>query len=120
MGQTFSSCTADIASGASLSGVFRPGEKTICAVIMPATWTTAGLSFQVSDDGGTTWRELQDQDGVAIVVAAPAAAGRYNLSAMDFQSANAFKVRSGTVGSPVVQGGARTLTFITRKFYPLR
>lgn len=120
MGQTFSSTTAAIANGASLSGVCRPGEKTICAVVMPATWTAAGLSFQVSDDGGTTWYELLDQDGVAVTVASPAAATRYNLSAMDFQSANAFKVRSGTSAVPVAQGGERTITFITRKFYPLR
>lgn len=115
----FGSSTTTIASGESLSPIVVTGERTICAVVMPATWTTADLTFQVSDDGGQTWAELRDADGAVVTLASPTAGNRYNLSASYFQSSKFFKVRSGTVGSPVNQAGARVLKLITRKFYPM-
>ena len=120
MGAIFADATATIASGAALSGAFSSGDKLICAVQMPAAWTAADLTYQISDDGGTTWFELLDDTGTAVTLVSPAAGKRYNLPASDYESGRLFKVRSGTSSVPVNQAAARTLTFITRQFLPGR
>jgi hypothetical protein len=112
--------TATIANGAALSGAVCLGSGVLCAIKMPSSWTTADLTFQVSDDNGTTWDELLDASGAAVTVSGPAASERLELDAADFKSAVFLKVRSGTSGSAVNQAAARTLTLITRKFYPER
>ena len=43
-----------IASGASLSAATDLGPYRVFAVVMPASWTTANLTFQGSSDGGKT------------------------------------------------------------------
>lgn len=118
MGHIFNSASAIIANGVALSGAFAVGETPICAVQMPASWTAADLTFQVSDDGGSTWKELLDDSGIAVTLSAPAAGKRYNLPAGQFASSPHFKVRSGTESVPVNQAAARTITFITRRFFP--
>ncbi len=109
-----------IANGASLSGSVCLGDAMLCAILMPAAWTAADLTFQVSDDYGTTWGELLDATGSAITVSSPTAAKRLELDSSDFKSAVFIKVRSGTSGSAVAQGAARTLTLISRKFNSVR
>lgn len=110
--------TATIANGAALSGAVFLGEGVLCALQMPAAWDAAGITFQVSDDNGTTWKELMDDTGAAISITTPAAGNRLSLAAGLFASAPLIKVRSGTSGSPVNQSAARTITLIARKFYP--
>src|SRR5664279_2494122 len=95
--------TVTIAINTALSGPICLGDGVLCAIKMPAGWDAAALTFQVSDDGGTTWQELLDNSGAAITVASPAAAQRINMFATDFQSAIWLKVRSGTSGSAVNQ-----------------
>ena len=108
-----------IAADAALSGAVCLGDGVLCAIQMPAVWTAADLSFQVSDDGGTTWTELLDSAGVAIAVTTPAATERLEVDASDFKSAVFLKVRSGTSAIPANQAAARVLTLISRKFYPV-
>jgi hypothetical protein len=119
MSDLIGQATCTIAQSAALSNAFYVGEKTIVAVQFPAAWTAADLTFQVSDDKGTTWTELRD-DADVVMVSSPAAGGRYNLPAGHFVSSRWFKARSGTSGSPVNQAAARTLVFITRRLYPAR
>jgi hypothetical protein len=85
---------------------------------MPAAWTAAALTFQVSDDAGATWKELLDDTGTAITITGPAAGNRLNVATGDFASAIFLKVRSGTSATPVNQAAARTLTLIKRQLYP--
>lgn len=97
-----------IASGAALSGAIDLGEGRAVFVQLPAAWTAANLSFQVSADG-VTWADLYDRDGQEYV--AQAAAGRAILLPItDFVGIRHLKIRSGAAAAPVNQGAARTLT----------
>lgn len=106
-----------IASGAALSGAVCLGSNVLSAIQMPAAWTAADLTFQVSDDRGQTWVELLDTAGNPIKVATPAAGARVELDAADFKDALFLKVRSGTAAIPVNQAADRALTLISRKYY---
>lgn len=111
--------TVTIAQNQSLSPEIDIGNKSLVGIVIPTTWTTAGLSFQVSPDGGTTWGE------VTTVAGAPYAIGSVTGGTLAFyvavdpttlRGAMALKVRSGTQASPVNQthAGGVTLTLITR------
>ena len=103
--------TVNIASAASLSAQVDIGPLTLCGIIMPAAWTAAALSVQVSFDGGTTWMEMFDK---AAAIAIAAAQGIYiALDPALFKGCTSLKIRSGTSGSPVAQGAARDLILVT-------
>ena len=72
---------ATIAAGAALSGPCALGALTLVGISMPAVWTAAPLTFQVSPDGGTTWQELYDGAGNEITVTA--AAGQFVIPLAD-------------------------------------
>lgn len=104
---------ATIANGASLSDAVVLNGQTLVAIAMPAAWTAATLSFQVSYDGGTTYQEMFDTAGAAI---------SYTVGAAQFHAVDPvlwfgvhrLKVRSGTAGAAVNQGAARVINLITR------
>lgn len=100
-----------IANGASLSGLFYVGDGRLVGVQMPAAWTAASLSFQTSQDG-TNFFDLYDNAGNEVVVTASASR---QIVLDGFDSGIWMKVRSGTSGTPVNQGAARTLTMTVRK-----
>lgn len=106
--------TASIANGESLSGAIDLQNTRLSRIAIPATWTAANLTFQVSYDG-TTYNDLYDAAGVEVT--ASAAASRsislHQLYAL-FQDVRWLKIRSGTSGVPVNQGGARTLNLAVR------
>ena len=104
---------ATIANGASLSdAMVLPPAEYLCGIVMPAAWTAANLTFQVSEDG-VTYNNLYDQDGNEIT--ATAAASRYIvMTPENFWGQHWIKVRSGTAGTPVNQGAARTVKLVTR------
>lgn len=103
--------TFTIANNASLSDASEDLHGVFClAVVMPGTWTAASLTFQASIDGVTFTDMYYDGAEYAVVVAA----SQYVvLDAKDFVGIRYLKIRSGTTGSPVNQGGARTLTVVT-------
>lgn len=94
-----------IANGASLSGVVDLGDGAVAGIIMPAAWTAASLTFQVSRDG-TTFYDLYSGateysvTGVADVYQA--------LDPNIFRGVRYVKVRSGASAAAVAQGAART------------
>lgn len=101
-----------IANGASLSGAAALNNQRLVAIIMPAAWTAAGLTFQASDDG-TNWFNLHD--GAGTEVSLTVAASRYvRLAPLDWSRIRYLKVRSGTSGAPVNQGADRIVTLLTR------
>ena len=107
--------TATIAAGASLSGVVSLTEHTLHGIAIPAVWTTANLTFQVSLDG-TTFFELYDDAGNEIVVTAPA--GAYlALDPTRWRPINCLKIRSGTSGIPVNQTVAAAITLNTKQIF---
>lgn len=99
--------TATIASGASLSGAVDLGEAKLGAIVMPASWTSAALTFQVSFDG-TTYYDLHEFGSeVSVTVTAGKA---HRLAMSDWLAVRWLKVRSGSSASPVAQGADRTIT----------
>lgn len=105
--------TVTIASGASLSPGVAMGVDTLVGLWMPATWTAAGLSFQVSPDGGTTWVNLSDPSGSEFTLSA-AASIFIQTNQYNWRGINMIKVRSGTAGSPVAQGADALITLLGR------
>ncbi|SRR5260370_5519345 len=111
--------TAQIAATQSLSPQVNLGAKTLVGLYLPANWTTAGLSFQASADGGATFGELLDQTATAIAVAS-VAGGAVTFIAFDpakLRGVNCIKVRSGTSAAPVVQTNTVTLTLVLRSVF---
>lgn len=111
MGIETSTDIATIANGASLSAAVHLHANRLFAIQMPASWTAANLTFQGSFDG-TTYADLYDDTGTEVTVTA--AASRFILLSTPamFFGLQRIKVRSGTTGSPVNQGGAREVELI--------
>ena len=104
---------AVIGASASLSPEIDLGAQTLVGIAMPAAWTAATLSFQVSPDGGNTWLEHTSSAGVA--TGYTVAAGQYiAVDPLLWRGVNAVKVRSGTLGSPVNQSAQATLQLVCR------
>ncbi|MDI9847367.1 hypothetical protein QM467_04740 [Rhodoblastus sp. 17X3] len=104
---------APIASGQALSGQIDLGDKTLVGIIMPAAWTAAGLTFQVSPDGGATFIEHTNSAGAATNFTV--AASQY--IAVDpalWRGVNSLKLRSGTSGAPVNQGALAAIILVVR------
>ena len=104
--------TVTIANGASLSSIARlPNAHELAAIIMPAAWTSAGMTFQAG--ASYTVQDVFAADGneIALVLVAtdyvPVAPALLN-------GARWIKVRSGTTGTPVNQGAERVITLVTR------
>jgi hypothetical protein len=88
-------------------------QFTPVGVLLPAGWTSAGLSFAASPDGAT-YGALYDKDGEVMI--ATLAGGEYVvLDPLKFFGARWLKIRSGTAGSPVNQGADRVLTLVVRR-----
>jgi hypothetical protein len=102
--------SVDIANGASLSDALNLAGHTLVGIIMPSSWTSANLTFQASHDG-TTYSNLFDDAGNEQTVTAAASEYLF-LSPLEWVGIAFLKVRSGTSGSPVNQGGARTITLV--------
>lgn len=100
-----------IANGASLSGAAEIGAGTLIGIQLP-TIDNAALSFQGSADG-VTYVEALDASSAAVSVAASTGA-RYIKAPADLAGIPFLKVRSGTSGSPVNQGAARTITLVVK------
>jgi hypothetical protein len=98
--------------GDSNNGIVDLRLKTLVGIQMPAAWTTAVLTFQVSMDGGTTFSDLYDESGTERSVTV-AVNRSITLDPTKFIGATHIKIRSGTSAAPVVQAAARTLNYTT-------
>lgn len=102
-----------ISNGTSLSAATPIGITVPIGIVMPAAWDAAGLTFQVSADGGSTWNELYDSSGNETTLTV--AAGRYIPFDPNFWiGINHIKIRSGTVAAAVNQTADRVLTLVSR------
>ena len=118
MGMIQNTASANIANGAALSAPVCLGGKVLCAIRMPAAWTAADITFQVSYDNGTTWADLHDDGGTEVKIPTPGAGEVRALDPSIFTSCMFLKVRSGVSATPVNQAAARTITLVARNFYP--
>lgn len=108
-----SAIPATIAAGQSLSAEIDLGAMTLVGIAMPAAWTAASLTFQISFDGGVTWLEHYNSSGSETTFTV--ATGQY--IAVDptlWRGVNALKVRSGTAAAAVVQTGGAALGLICK------
>lgn len=106
-----------IASGTSLSAEVDIGAKSLVGILVPSNWTTAGISLQVSPDGGTTWGELTTVAGTPYAIGSVTGGAPAHTVAIDpttLVGVQAIKVRSGTQASPVVQANTVALQLVTR------
>lgn len=102
-----------IAAAGTLTPVFiLPAGHEIAAILMPAVWTAAAITFQA----GITATALGDAftSAGAEVSLTIAAAHCIPLAPALLHGALYYKIRSGTTGSPVAQAAERVLTLITR------
>ncbi len=98
--------TATIANGAALSDAVEIGSSKPVLLDVPG-WTAAVITFQVSHDG-VTFRDLYDEDAAEVNCSTFSTARVLQLPAQ-LEGAAFLKIRSGTTGTPVNQGAARTL-----------
>ena len=104
---------AIIAAGQSLSAEADIGPGVLVGIVIPAGWTNAALTFQISVDG-INWAEMVNVANTAISYG-PASAGQF--VAVDptlWRGVVALKLRSGTLGTPGVQAAQQTLTLVTK------
>lgn len=104
---------ATIASGASLSDAKDMRTKTVVGIVMPATWTAADLTFQVSSDGGTTFREFVGDAGAAVQYQVDAAT-QIAINPALWRGIDQIKVRSGTSSAAITQAADRAVTLLVR------
>jgi hypothetical protein len=98
------------------TGLSTPADLGGCSAVrigMPAAWTAASLTFQVSVDG-VSYANLYKSDGTEYSVSA-AASREILLSPADFAGIRFLKVRSGTSGTPVTQLTADRILTITAR-----
>lgn len=103
-----------IASGQSLSAAADLGGARLCGIILPATWTSASISFAVSSDGVTYFPLYTDGVVEYSIANAAAVSVAYGLNISILAPWRYVKVRSGLVGAATAQGGDRVITLVTR------
>jgi hypothetical protein len=105
--------TATIANGEALSTVVNIRANCYpSAVKIPAAWTAADLTFQVSLDGGATFGNRRDEYKGEVTVQVSAATDVIDLPVNQWFWVKFFRIRSGTTGTPVNQGAARDLIVV--------
>jgi hypothetical protein len=105
---------ATIAAGQSLSNSVDLLPSTLVGLWMPASWTAASLTFQVSPDGDNTWLELVNYAGSNVTLTV--AAGQFiQIDPTQWKGIYSVKLRSGTLASPVTQAASASIQLIGRQ-----
>lgn len=110
------STTATIANGASASGSVRSEGMVLAAIALPAAWTAAALTFEVSFDDGTTWYDLYDDQATEVSISSAnmtSLVGKAVTNSAVLEKLAAvpmFRLISGTSSAAVNQGADRTFT----------
>jgi hypothetical protein len=103
--------TTTIASGQSLSPSIDLGDGRAFALLMPAAWDAAAVTFQISPDG-TTWYSYFDAAAGEISIPATSIAAASRAIVLDprhFFGVRHLKIRSGIVAAAVNQTAARVV-----------
>lgn len=110
--------------GTGLSEAFTlNGGHAIVGIIMPATWTAADITFQISPDpvahvavdaAPTNFYNVYDETGGEVTIVGPAVSRAIMLSQNVYITGNYFKIRSGTSSVPVSQAADRSISIIFR------
>ena len=107
--------TATIVSGTSLSSAADLGTGRIVGLVIPATWTSAAITFQGSADGATFF-DLYDDAIERTIASGSVSASRFlALPLGDWLGIRAVKLRSGTAAASVNQPADRAITLVTAR-----
>jgi len=100
-----------IASGQSLSSVLDLSQKTtgIKRITLPAQWSSAWLTFQISQDGAVYSDLYWPTGGLVVVTVVP---GSTIVTDPAVWGAAFFKFRSGSPTNPIVQTATRNFTCV--------
>lgn len=108
MGVQNYSNTDTIANGTALSVGTNIKGTSLVALLMPAGWDAAALTFRASQDG-TNWSNLYDENGAELTL--QVAAGRaIRVPPSLLRGWDYIMLRSGTAAVPVNQTAARSIT----------
>lgn len=88
------------------------GERKHVGLIMPAAWTAADITFQVSIDG-VNYADLYDKAGAEVSYKAAVSRG-IQLGDFDLAPWMYIKVRSGTAAVPVNQAAERAIQVVMK------
>jgi hypothetical protein len=102
------SATVTIPSGQSLSAAIDLAGHILSRIEFPDAWTTAALTFQVSNDG-VTWRDLYDETGEVSFSSAGANHAIQLGGSYGWWTIRYLKIRSGTSAVPVAQTADRII-----------
>jgi hypothetical protein len=106
--------TVAIASGASVSSMVDLQGAALVGFSMPAAWTAAALNIEVSSNN-VDWSSPLDSTGAAVSsFASPTVSAAYALDVISMLAWRYIRFRSGTTATPVNQGAARPIRYITR------
>jgi len=103
-----------IANGQSQATEINMGRKSLVGIEMPASWTAAVISFLARGNADGTALPVYNLDGAEMTLAGAAASRYLCVDGTQLTGAQLLTVRSGTAGSPVNQGAARTLRLIVK------
>ncbi len=98
---------ATIAASGSLSDPVHVNGDFVGRIIMPAAWTAAVLTFQLSRDG-VTYHDLYDTDNSEISLSLTVSR-IYRLDPSNWTGIQWLKIRSGTGSSPINQAAERQI-----------
>jgi hypothetical protein len=105
--------SAAIASGTSQSAAIDMREYVIAALLMPAAWDLAAITFLACDTQGGTFLPVYDDAGTEVTIAsANAVAGRaiVNKTVLEqLAGIRWLKIRSGVAATPVNQTADRAI-----------
>lgn len=106
--------TVTIASGSALSNEIDLGGTTLCGLILPSAWTTAGIGIKAASQAGGTFVPVYNDAGTFVSITA-AASTCILLNAADFASVQHIKLWSQNGSSvDVNQAADRIITILTR------
>ncbi|MDD0837929.1 hypothetical protein PSQ40_05025 [Curvibacter sp. HBC61] len=98
-----------ILAGNSVTSNLDLGNNSLIGIAMPAAWTAAALTIEVSEDG-STWRTAYDSSGVATgVISSPVAGAAYAVDVQALLPWRYVRFRSSTT-----QAAQRLLEIVTR------
>lgn len=103
-----------IAINTSVSSAADLGDTVLCAVITPAAWTAAAITFEASNDG-VAWFPMRTTAGEVTIATGQISATEARYLAVDpnnFRSVRFVRIRSGVSGTFVNQLAARVLTLV--------
>ena len=105
--------TATIALNGTLAPTTRlPNAHELAAIIMPAAWTAADITFQVGPTAAAL-ANLHDSTGAEVTLTVTVS-HYVPLPKNIANSARFLRLRSGTSGTPVTQLAAREIILVTR------